>query len=615
MRPLAILVLAWAACGATALAQQAPPDSTLQGDSRQRSRDQAEQPSQPRRPRGGEVKATWNAPQPLKDLFEKHLPVPKFEGAERPRGFLRPWLRDVRRRVPEIAASEGYFSPTLDIQFDDDRENATITVTPGPRTVVAEVQVEFAGDLAGEGERREARRRRIRESWALKPGAAFRSPDWEVAKTRLQEELAEEDYALGALAASEAVVDAESSKASLRLVLDSGPPFAFGDVEIEGLSEYSEALVRRVVDLRRGERYSRERLLALQRAIQNGPWFASVVVDIERDAAQAQAAPVKVTVTERPTREVGLAVGYGTDDGARAEAAFRHRNLLDRGFDLQSSLRYGQERQIGFVDVYLPPGLFATRRRGSIPFQDSVGVLAEHSTIEKLKLSRLAVAGYRHFKLDTWETRVGLSYQVERSYPEGSDPRFKRALAPIVAVTWRNVDDLFDPKKGGVLNVQLAAGGKALGSGNDFLKVYGQYQHWITLTPRNQVLLRTELGSTLAPSREGIPEDFLFRAGGSRSNRGYAYQSLGAREGNAVVGGRYMATGTAEFVHWLNPQWGAAVFTDVGDAADTRSEWQVNTSYGVGARYKTPAGPFALDLAYAERTGRWRLSFSVTVAF
>jgi translocation and assembly module TamA len=613
MRAAALLLLmALTACGA-ALAQQAPPQAEIEGASkRQQQRDAAEQPRRP----SGDVAVTWEAPEPLKGLFEKFLPPPRPEGAERRRGFLRPWIRDVRRRAPEIAAAEGYFSATLDIDWDDEsRERVTIRVVPGPRTTVDAIAIEFAGDLAGVGEGREARREEIRKAWAMAPGLPFRSADWETAKTRLQEDLTSVDYAAGAIADSRATVDAEAAKASLKVVLDSGPPFTFGDVQIEGLSEYSEALVRRLVDLRRDERYSRERLVELQRAIQNGPWFASVVVDVERDPALAAAVPVKVSVTERPTREVGLAIGYGTDDGARAEAAFRHRNLLDRGFDLQSSLRVSQERQIGFADVYLPPGLVFTQRRGQVPFRDSVGVLAEHSTIENLALSRFAVAGYRHFKLDTWETRVGLSYQIERSFPEGSEPRIKRALAPIVAVTWRHVDDLFDPKRGGVLNVQFAAGAKAVASGNDFIKAYGQYQHWIPLGSRNQLLLRTEIGSTFASSREGIPEDFLFRAGGSRSNRGYAYQSLGPREGNAIVGGRYMATATAEVVHWLNDQWGAAAFVDVGDAADTRDEWQGNPSYGVGARYKTPAGPFALDLAYADRERRFRLSFSVTVAF
>jgi translocation and assembly module TamA len=312
---------------------------------------------------------------------------------------------------------------------------------------------------------------------------------------------------------------------------------------------------------------------------------------------------------------VGLALGYGTDDGARGETAFRHRNLFNRGLDLQSSMRVSQKQQIGYADVYLPPGLLTTPKRGEVPFTDSFGVLAEHSTIQLLAESRVAVAGYRLFQLEKWDLRVGLSYQVERTFPEGADVQIKRALAPVVAVTIRRVDNVLDPRRGGVLNVQLAGGARSLFSGDNFIKVYGQYQYWIALGANDQILLRTEFGRTFAPSRDRIPEDFLFRAGGSRSNRGFAYQSLGPVEGNAIVGGRYLATGTAEYAHWLNEKWGAALFLDVGDAADSVSEWQPLRSYGIGARYKTPAGPFALDLAYAEQPRKFRLAFSVTVAF
>jgi translocation and assembly module TamA len=244
-----------------------------------------------------------------------------------------------------------------------------------------------------------------------------------------------------------------------------------------------------------------------------------------------------------------------------------------------------------------------------------VGVLAERSTIENLELKRIAVAGYRHFKLDNFETRAGLSYQVERSEPLGAEERIKRALAPIVAVTWRHVDNIFDPTRGGVLNVQFAAGAKELASGNDFVKAYAQYQHWIPLGKMDQLLLRAEFGRNFTDDRTQIPEDFLFRAGGSRSNRGYAYQSLGVQEGEAIVGGRVSATGTVEYVHWLNERWGAAAFVDVGDAKDSQEDLEPNTSYGVGARFKTPAGPFAIDLAYAQDPRKFRLAFSVTVAF
>ena len=87
------------------------------------------------------------------------------------------------------------------------------------------------------------------------------------------------------------------------------------------------------------------------------------------------------------------------------------------------------------------------------------------------------------------------------------------------------------------------------------------------------------------------------------------------QEGQAIVGGRFLTTGTLEYVHWLSEKWGAAVFTDAGDAKDASSDLRPNWSYGVGARLRTPAGPFALDLAYAQETRKFRLAFSVTVAF
>ena len=604
MRWIALMV-ALAACS-PAWAQPADPEDT-------------DSPEISQAPQGRAQRAftvTWQGPRELCVLFEKYLPPPAPEAGERRAGSLRPWIRDIRRRVPEISAAEGYFSATLDIEFDSEaRDHATVTVTPGPRTLVDTVDISFKGDLAGDDPRRDKRRRELTESWSMKAGQPFRSAAWDAAKARLEEAATELDYAAAALVDTRAQVDAQAARARLAIVIDSGPAFTLGDVEVAGIERYPEAVVRRLMDLERGERYSRTRLIEVQHLVQNGPWFSSVVVDVEHDPLKPNLVPVRMTVTERPAREVGLSFGYGTDDGLRGEAALRHRDLFHRGLDLQSSLRVSQQRQIGYADVYLPPGLVTLGALGAVPFKDSVGVLTEHSTIQKLALSRFAVAGYRHFVLEKFELRVGLSYQIQRSYPEGAEVRIKRALAPIVAITWRHVDNMFDPKKGGVLNVQFATGSKSLASGDDFLKAYAQYQYWIALGAMDQILLRTEWGRTFAVSRERIPEDFLFRAGGARSNRGYAFQSLGVQEGNAVVGGRFVATGTLEYVHWLNDRWGAALFTDIGGAADSPRDWQPLKSYGIGARYKTPAGPFALDLAYAGRDHKFRLAFSVTIAF
>jgi translocation and assembly module TamA len=597
---------------ASGLAFGQAPDTDASGKAEPRSGPKPEKEER-HGPRAFSV--TWDAPKELATLFEKFLVPPKPEAVEGRTAPIRAWLADVKKRVPDIAAAEGYFSPTLDIEVDEEGEHATVHVTPGARTVVESVDIAFEGDLAADDPQREARRARLRESFAMKVGQPFRSADWDVAKTRVQDALTERDYAAGTMTASRAEVDAEAAKAKLTVTLDSGPPFTFGDVVIYGLSRYPEALVRRVVNLKHGEPYRRDRLEGMQRLIQNGPWFSTVVAEIDPDPENAKLAPVKVTVTEKPAREVGLAVGYGTDDGARVETLYHDRDLLGRGFDLQASIRAAQKTQVGYADVYLPPGLFPTASRGDIPFKDSFGVLVEHNTLEDNNYSRFAVAGYRHWTLPKFDLQGGLSYQIQRSYPTGAEASVRRALAPVVTVTWRNVDNNFDPHRGGVLNMQFAAGSKSLASGDDFVKLYAQYTHWFPLGPTNQLILRGELGRTFSPTGDRIPDDFLFLAGGAKSNRGYAYQSLGVQQGSAVVAGRFVATGTVEGVHWLNDKWGAAVFTDVGTASDSPKTWEALKSYGVGARYKTPAGPFALDVAYAGRDHKFRLAFSVTVAF
>jgi translocation and assembly module TamA len=374
-------------------------------------------------------------------------------------------------------------------------------------------------------------------------------------------------------------------------------------------------VIERLIDLDPGEPYRGDRLLDMQRVLQSTPYFAGVTIEIERDPAKPQRVPVRLTFIERPVADVGLSAGYGTDSGARGEVSLRYRNAFNLGFDMQSALQADKLRQIGYADFYLPAGTVAAPFVGTFATKDSVGILGEHTLIEGLDTQRVAVAGYRQFLKGPFDVRLGLSYQIEEARPEGAEKSLKRALAPNATVTWRFVDDVLDPRKGGVLQVQAAIGSKAFLSDQDFVKAYAQYQHWFTPTPQDQFIVRAELGRTFAPSREGVPEDFLYRAGGTRSVRGYKYQSLGVKEGEATVGGRYLATGTVEYVRWFNPSWGGAAFLDAGDAADTRDTLGANLGYGVGVRFRTPAGPLAFDIAYADRDRKVRAVFSVSVAF
>ncbi|MBL0142340.1 MAG: BamA/TamA family outer membrane protein [Betaproteobacteria bacterium] len=554
----------------------------------------------------------WDAPQELRVLFEQHLPPPPVDARD-DRGALRRWMRDARRRTVEIAAAEGWFSAQVEVTEAEGR--VRVALTPGERATVGSVTIEFQGDLGKEGAFRASRRGALEQSWLLGKGKVFRQADWDEAKARLIEALTADDYAAGELAMSQAQVDAASAQVSITLVLDSGPAFSLGEVQVTGLSRYPKFLVDRALDIDPGEPYRTDRLLELQRNLQSAPWFANVVVEIERDRAHPVRVPVRISILERPAADVGLSLGYGSDVGARGEVSFRYRNAFGRGYDMHSAMQVDKTQQVGYADFYLPTGTLGGAHLGTLATRDSFGFLAEHKSSQGLDTRRGAVAGYRQLFFEKLELRLGVSFQVEQATPGGGETSVNRALAPVGQLTWRPVDDVLNPTRGGVLNVQLAGGSKAVLSSQDFIRTYAQYQHWFALSPVDQVIVRAEGGYTIAPSSTGIPEDFLFRAGGSRSVRGYEYESLGPIENGAVVGGRYLATGSVEYVRWFSPRWGGALFLDAGDAADAVSDLRVNKGYGVGVRWRTPAGPLAVDLAYADRDRKARLVFSVSVAF
>ena len=177
------------------------------------------------------------------------------------------------------------------------------------------------------------------------------------------------------------------------------------------------------------------------------------------------------------------------------------------------------------------------------------------------------------------------------------------------------MDNRLDPRQGTVLMGQIGGGSRAALADQNFVRLHSRVQQYIPLGRRNTLLLRGELGYTWADSRRHIPQDYLFRTGGAGSVRGYAYQSLGIKEGAATVGGRYLAIASAEVTHWLDEDWGVAAFVDAGDAVDSLQDVRLALGYGLGARWRSPAGPLGVDLAYGERMRGFQLHFSLAIPF
>lgn len=553
-----------------------------------------------------ELEVELHAPDNVRPLLERHLRIlARDRQAPETRADRVALARRTRREAADLLATEGYFTPRIELRRD--AESWRLDVEPGPRSTIVDVDLRFEGDLAAAGEERAERRAALRDAWSLRTGEPFRQGAWDEAKQRLLDGVSLRDYAAARIADSRAEVDRDAASVKLAVTVDSGPRFFLGPLEVSGLENLPPDFVERFNPLEAGEPFDQERLLQLQTVLQNQPQFASVVVDIERDPQLAAAVPVRVQVTEAQSRQLGFGTGFSTNTGFRVETSWRDVNLFDRGWELATGLRIEQRASAAYADVFLPPT--------GKDYRDSFGGAIATSDIEDLKLTTQAVGWARTRTRGNIDTRVGVRLQQEKREPQGAESSTHTALTASWRWLRRRVDDLLDPRDGDVLQFEIGGGAKALLSDQDFLRLYGRYVYYRPVAERDVLILRAEGGATLAPSREGVPQDFLFRTGGTQTVRGYDFQSLGVREGEAIVGGRYLGIASAEYVHWFRPRWGVAAFVDVGDAADNRDTFDAKAGYGVGGRWKSPAGPLAVDVAYGEADGKLRLHFGIAIAF
>lgn len=551
-----------------------------------------------------QISVSLQAPEAVRPLLERYVRLLGAEPVMLPEadGDRLALVRRSRREISDLLATEGYFNPQIRIDRGAGKD-WKVVIEPGARATISEVTLDFEGEIAGAGDDGV---RALREGWRLPVGEPFRQAAWDAAKQQLLDTVSAHRYAAARIVQSRAEVDPDAATARLSLTLDSGPAFYLGELQVEGLEALPEDLVRRYSTLKPGAPYDRDALLAFQSGLQNTPHFASVVVDIDRDPALAAAVPVRVQVAEAKPKTLGFGGGFSTNTGYRVEASYRDVNLLRRGWELGTGLRLEQRRQSLYADVFLPP---EGQQR------DSFGALIDRSNVEGLKIGSEAVGVARKTVRGDIETQLALRLQRERVQPDGARASEHNTLTANWTWIRRAVDDLLDPRSGNVMEFQVGGGSSIALSDQNFVRLYGRLVHYRPVGERDVLILRAEGGATLAPSRDGIPQDFLFRTGGAQTVRGYAYQSLGVREGSATVGGRYLGVMSAEYVRWFRPDWGAAVFVDAGDATDDRRNFDLRTGYGVGARWRSPAGPLAMDLAWGQQEQKLRLHFSVAIAF
>jgi translocation and assembly module TamA len=522
-----------------------------------------------------------------------------------------------REEAEAIAHAAGFFSAQVRVDQrlgDDQVPEVSIEVDAGARTTVSRLDLRIDGHAGGT-----PLAATLVQGWPLPEGSFFRAGEWELGKRQLLELLGQQGYARARIASSRADVDPQTTAAALAVSVDSGPRLVFGALNVRGLQRYPRSVVEALRPFDAGDPYTFDALLAFQQRLRASGYFLGVnvvpdLVSVETDPQRTDI-PVNVDLTERRAQRVNLGVGFSTDQGPRALVGYEHRNLFERGWQLDTGLLQESVRRRAFATLRTP--------YDTDGHQWQAGARLEHLQVTGEITDKTTVFAGRGKRTEEIESFVSLQYQTERRRVDvGSDYAEDQRAALSLGYSWnlRRLDSRVDPRRGYTISTQVSAAVKGLGSDRSFTRLYGRAMRFWPMPQDSRlaggVLIGlVEAGVVLSGSRDDIPSENLFRAGGAQSIRGYRFLGLGVREGEAIVGGRVMALGSLEYQHRITGPWYGAVFYDRGNAADRWSDFRSVAGYGAGVRWRSPIGPVNLDLAWGDAERRMRVHFSVGYSF
>jgi translocation and assembly module TamA len=522
------------------------------------------------------------------------------------------------RRLADRAVDEaadalrpfGYYDPTVRSRTtrDDPRWIVRLRIDPGKPVLMQSVQVQITGPGADEPVLAA-----IAPSSAFKPGAQLDHAAYESLKASLLRAALDLGYLDAKLTRRELLVDPPQFTASASIELDTGGRYRFGAVTVTQ-DVLNEDLLQRFIRFRSGDNFSNDRLRSTQFALEDSNYFAEVRITQGRRDPETLTVPVTIEADPIRRNRYTASIGYGTDTELRGRFAWDDRRVNSRGHRWRFEMTGSAILQEAIARYIIPVGDPALEK-----FELSTGYINEQ--LGDVDSERYEMTGALTQAMGKWQRVLFLKLNDETSdYPDGTSTQ-DLLLIPGISYASMPPNFLTGWVRESAYYVELSGSPSTLGSDASYLRFYARGERVWPIRGPWYLRLRGELGTSWVDEFSQVPASQRFFAGGDRSVRGFALDSLSPpaagtqtdQNSNDGVGGEHKLVGSIEIERDLPRNLRAAVFYDTGNAFN---DWSTPLEYsvGVGLRWRLPMLLIGVDVAQAlsEPGRRPRLHLNIT---
>lgn len=518
--------------------------------------------------------------------------VRAFIGPPPDSGAVVPFFeRRAQEEAQHALEALGYYNAEIRVSREpvEDGTLIRVTIEPGPRVRLNDIDIRFLGDAADDPAFRE-----LRADLPLVPGAGLDHGVYETAKSAIRRLALARGYFDHRFVRQRVLVDAVDNVADVQLHFDSGMRYRLGAVNF-GESPFSEELLRRLVPFDRGDPYESVQIGTLSRNLLDSRYFQDVRVIPHQDRAVDGEVPIEVDLTARRPNVLGFGLGASTDTGPRLRVAWDRVWVNRFGHRAGVDLELAEVRQ-GFMTRYALP--LENPATDTLEFQFGFRLEDFEDDVD----SERYTAGVQRQQVlgSDWRRTFSFRWERERfSLIDADGDTLNSSVTTelfLPGIGWSRTRTRggIDPHWGDRQLYQLEGTHPLLGSELSLVRLRIGLRLLRTYFERHRIVLRADGGLLLVEEFQRVPPSYRFLAGGDQSVRGFSYQSLGP--------GRYLGTGSVEYAYQFRPTWRVATFIDAGNAwrnLDTENVWDdLAIGAGFGLQWVSPVGPVRFDLAW-----------------
>ena len=374
-----------------------------------------------------------------------------------------------------------------------------------------------------------------------------------------------------------------------------GAAASFGTISISGLTRTRSDVAYRKLTVREGEPFSQAKIEESRTRLRGTGLFSTIRLEPNSELDPLGRVPLTVGVSERHSRTVKFGVNYLTDIGFGARAGFEHRNVSGKGNTLEIALPIS-EVDVGIESSYRIPDFLKEEQTLEVRTEVSV----EDTDAYEVRKFALG-SGFSRRLSDSIRLHSGVDYTLKEVTQQEEKTRFQLFAFP-QELSRNTSDSPLSPSRGSRVRLEATPYINVREIRDAFLKMSVGFSTYVPMIrkPHTIFATRLRLGTITGTSRDEIPANVRYYAGGGGSIRGFEYQTVGPLVDDKPVGGRSLVEASLELRIQATTKIGLVTFVDAGTAAE---DWEpasnetLRVGAGGGIRYQTPIGPIRFDAA------------------